>query len=233
MRAALFTRPLSGPVVLFALGLMAKPMLVTLPFVLLLLDYWPLRRFARPLNQEGQAADGRSGRPPRPMALLVEKIPLFALAVAFSIGAFLSQRQGIQTIDTLPLYPRVANALVSYLAYLGQFFWPVGLAALYPHPGNSLPPWEVAGAFFALLGISVAVLLLRRRHPHLLVGWLWYLGMMVPVIGLVQVGSQGMACRYTYLPQIGLCVALAWAAARLIGDWPYRGLVWGIAWRWY
>ena len=212
---------------------MAKPMLVTLPFVLLLLGLLAVAAVCS-AAKPGGSGGGRSIRGDRRGRwLAVEKIPLFALAVAFSIGAFLSQRQGIQTIHTLPLYPRVANALVSYLAYLGQFFWPVGLAALYPHPENSLPPWEVAGAFFALLGISVAVLLLRRRHPHLLVGWLWYLGMMVPVIGLVQVGSQGMACRYTYLPQIGLCVALAWAAARLIGDWPYRGLVWGLRLRWY
>jgi tetratricopeptide (TPR) repeat protein len=128
----------------------------------------------------------------------------------------------------LPLPSRIANALVSYVAYLGQFFYPVGLAVFYPLPQNALPVWKILGSGLLLAGISLAVLACRRKHPYCLVGWLWYLGMLVPVIGLVQVGSQAMADRYTYLTQIGLYIALAWGAERISRRWPYRRWVGGV-----
>jgi tetratricopeptide (TPR) repeat protein len=204
---------------MFALGLMAKPMLVTLPFVLLLLDYWPLGRM--PVSrwggsctatteatvqlspQQGHAAFRR---------LIAEKLPLLILAAASCIVTSFAQDPSIAVSKYLPISARIANALVSYVDYLGQFFYPVGLAAFYPHPESGLPIWKVAGALLVLAGISAAAWIGRRRCPYLLVGWLWYVGMLVPVIGLVQVGDQARADRYTYLPQIGLVIALVWGA---------------------
>ena len=153
---------------------------------------------------------------------LLEKIPLFVLAAASCVATTLAQRRAIVPVDAMPLSARISNALVSYVAYLGQFFYPVGLAVLYPHPGPGLPLWKPVAALLALAAISIAVLVWRRRRPAVLVGWFWYLGMLVPVIGLVQVGTQAMADRYTYLPQIGLCIALAWGAAQAVASWPYR-----------
>jgi hypothetical protein len=196
-------------VVLFALGLMAKPMLVTLPLVLLLLDYWPL------------------GRRTDVWFLVLEKIPLLVLAAGIGVATTLAQSQDIVTSDMIPLSARISNALVSYVAYLGQIFYPVGLAVFYPHPGTSLPIWKPTLSLLALTGISIAALLWRRRYPAVLVGWLWYLGMLVPVIGLVQVGGRAMADRFTYLPHVGLCIALAWGTARAVASWPYRRWVCG------
>ena len=127
----------------------------------------------------------------------------------------------------LPMPPRLANASVSYVAYLGKFFWPTNLAVRYPHPGVSLPAWKVASALLLLAAISAAVLACWRRCPYLLVGWLWYLGMLVPMSGLMQLGSHAMADRYTYLPQIGLGIALAWTAMHVSRSWPYRSWVCG------
>lgn len=184
-------------VVLFALGLMAKPMLVTLPFALLLLDYWPL----------GRIADWRRA--------LLEKIPLFAMSVAACAVTIWAQGETISLSGHVALPWRLANAVAAYADYLGQFFFPVNLAALYPHPGDGLAIWKIAASAALLTVITGAVVVLRRRAPYLPVGWFWYVGMLVPVIGLVQVGRQAMADRYTYLPQIGLCVALAWGAKQL------------------
>ncbi|MFQ5513217.1 MAG: tetratricopeptide repeat protein [Myxococcota bacterium] len=180
----------------FALGLMAKPMLVTLPFVMMLLDVWPLRRRSRWLLR---------GK----LSLLV----LSGLSCLITIQAHRSSGT-LPDFETFPLDVRIANALVAYLAYLGKTLWPLGLAVHYPHP-ESVPFWKATGAAVVLLGISAGVLRLRGTGPYLLVGWLWYLGMLVPVIGLVQVGPQAMADRYTYLPSIGLFLALAWGAAEL------------------
>jgi protein O-mannosyl-transferase len=218
-------------VVLFAFGLMAKPMLVTLPFVLLLLDYWPLGRW--PGNCA--ATPGSTVQPPPqrrywfPWRLLVEKIPLLLLTAASCVITPLAQDKAVILLDAIPMSWRIANALVAYIAYVGQLFYPVGLAAFYPHPKGNLPIWEVVGAFVLLTGISGGVFAWRRSFPYLFVGWLWYLGMLVPVIGLVQVGSQAMADRYTYLTQIGLYVALAWGTAQVCRSWPYRGWLCGIA----
>jgi Flp pilus assembly protein TadD len=190
---------------LFALGLMAKPMLVTLPCVLLLLDYWPLGRYSPPF-----------------MRLVAEKLPLLALAGLSCAVTPLAQGQAVQSWEFMPLSARLANALVSYAVYLGQLFCPLGLAAFYPHPGTAIPLWQIVGALLLLAGIFAVALAIRRRCPYLLVGWLWYVGMLVPVIGIVQVGQQARADRYTYLTQIGLYVALVWGAAHVSRRWSHR-----------
>ena len=195
----------------FALGLMAKPMVVTLPFVLLLLDVWPLRRLSlQPLSAPVLAR------------LVAEKVPLLALAAASSVVTFLTQRSwgAMRPVEELPWSLRGANALVSYVRYLGMTAWPARLAVFYPHPG-ALPPLAVAGAGLLLAGVTAWVMLKARVRPAPAVGWLWYLGTLVPVIGLVQVGSQALADRYMYLPSIGLFIMAAWG----LGDWLGR-------WRW-
>jgi protein O-mannosyl-transferase len=214
-------------VALFALGLMAKPMLVTLPCVLLLLDYWPLGRFSSPPAKDTKTDQPRS-RLSIVMPLVVEKLPLLVLTAVSCVVMPLTQKQAIESLDAVPLSARVANALVSYVAYLGQLFYPIGLAVLYPHPGSALPTWQVAGALVLMVSISAVVLVWRRRRPYLFVGWLWYVGMLVPVIGLVQLGSQSRADRYTYLTQIGLYMALAWGASEVSRHWPYRRWVCGV-----
>lgn len=197
-------------VLLFALGLMAKPMLVTLPFVLLLLDFWPLGRFA---------AGARSGR----LQLILEKTPLFTLAIASSIVTFAVQQQAgaVKGFDALPLGRRVANALVAFVTYVWQTLWPTRLAAVYPYPA-SVPGWWVIAAIVGLTAVSALAIRARRRQPYLLVGWLWYLGTLVPVIGLIQVGSQPTADRYTYVPLIGLFIIVAWGVPDLLVRWPPR-----------
>ena len=209
---------------LLALGLMAKPMLVTMPLVLLLLDYWPLGR----LGECQGGLDAGASRS-RLLRLVVEKIPLLILAAASCVATLLAQVEAMSPGDLVSIPSRIANGLVSYVAYLGQMFYPAGLAVLYPHPGSGLPIWEIVGAVLLLGGISVAAWAWRRQCPYVLVGWLWYLGTLVPVIGLIQVGSQAMADRYTYLPQIGFCLALVWAVRRVSESWPYRRQLCGVA----
>ncbi len=190
---------------LFACGLMSKPMLVTLPFVLLLLDYWPLGRF------EGHKSEARS----RLRRLITEKVPLFAMSIGSCIVTFFTQRQGPNAIDQLPFLWRLNNAFVSYVTYIWQMLWPVRLAVFYPHPNDRLPLIQVTVAIAFLVVVSLLVIHLRRTKPYLLTGWFWYLGMLVPVIGLVQVGEQAHADRYTYLPQIGLYIMTAWSVRDL------------------
>jgi tetratricopeptide (TPR) repeat protein len=216
-------------ILVFALGLMAKPMLVTAPLVLLLLDYWPLGRFAgspdlapTPPNSQTPASQSVPGRFAFPRQVVIEKLPLLLLAAASCAVTLWAQGEALQPNERLPFLWRMANALVAYVAYLGQFFCPIGLAVFYPHPGTHLSLVKVVAAAALLVGVSAGTVAYRRRCPYLLIGWLWYLGMLLPVIGLVQVGSQAMADRYTYLPQIGLCIALAWAAADACRGWPYR-----------
>jgi tetratricopeptide (TPR) repeat protein len=191
---------------LFALGLMCKPMLVTLPFVLLLLDYWPLNRFGdRNFLQVLRR-------------LLLEKLPLFTLAAASGLVTLFAQRGIIQPFGSIPFSFRAANAFISYAVYLRQLFWPSNLAALYPFPS-----WNTAVAgilsLILLAAVSVGIFVLRRRYPYLVTGWLWYLIMLGPVIGILQVGIQARADRYTYLPQIGLYLLLTWAVADLCARW--------------
>ena len=182
--------------ILFALGLMSKPMLVTVPLVLLLLDYWPLQRFG-----------GRSSI----KRLALEKIPLLTLSAAAGVATLLLQRSSLAVVEQLPLVSRIGNGLVSCVIYVKQMIWPVGLAVFYPHPGDQLPVWEIGLAIVLLALVSAGAIALRRKLPYLVTGWFWYLVMLLPVIGLIQVGSQAHADRYTYLPQIGLYLLLAWA----------------------
>jgi Flp pilus assembly protein TadD len=217
-------------VLLLALGLTAKPMLVTLPFVLLLLDYWPLGRLSVGAGSGDRSSSAPFIDPRAALKLVWEKLPLLALTVASSIVTFVVQHRGgaVVQVDTLSLGRRVANALVSYVAYIGKMFWPTRLAALYPYP-ESLPVSWVIGSILGLIGVSVVVMWAGRRHPYLPVGWLWYLGTLVPVIGLVQVGVQPMADRYTYVPLIGLFVILAWGIPEFLARWPYRRVALPIA----
>ena len=195
-----------------ALGLMSKPMLVTLPFILLLLDYWPLGRF------EGHRSN--TGR--QVLQLVVEKIPLIGLSAVSSIVTFLAQRGAIGWTEQLPVPERISNALIAYVVYIRQMFWPARLAVFYPHPENTVQVWEISLALIALVGITAAAFVFRKKAPYFVTGWLWYLGMLVPVIGLVQVGWQGHADRYTYLPQIGLYIAVTWALTDLIRSWRFQ-----------
>jgi tetratricopeptide (TPR) repeat protein len=207
------------------LGLLAKPMLVTLPCVLLLLDYWPLRRWRRasePAPAPAGATSSLSLPPPASFSyLIIEKLPLFALVLASCLVTFRAQLQGqaVARLEAFPLTARVGNALLAYVGYLGKMFWPMHLAVYYPHPGPSVSGARVLGAGLLLVILTVLVLGPGRRWPYLAVGWLWYLGTLVPVIGLVQVGSQGMADRYTYVPLIGLFLLLTWGAADLAAAW--------------
>ncbi|HEV2392730.1 MAG TPA: hypothetical protein VG146_10255 [Verrucomicrobiae bacterium] len=188
---------------LFALGLMSKPMLVTLPFVLLLLDFWPLQRLQPSLRSVS----------PR---ILIEKLPFLALSAISSFVTLRVQQAGgaVATLNALPLSARLANALVSYCRYLGKLFWPADLTVFYPQPAN-WALWQVAAAAALLLAISIAVLFGTRRFPFLATGWFWFLGMLIPVIGIVQVGAQSMADRYSYLPFVGLFIALTWLTAEM------------------
>jgi tetratricopeptide (TPR) repeat protein len=197
---------------LFALGLMSKPMLVTLPFVLLLLDYWPLNRL-----QGDDAAQSvfRLGGMQIPRRVILEKLPLLGLVAASCAATIFAQSEAIRPLDQISLSARLGNAVISYAAYLEQMFWPTGLSVLYPFPANGAPAGEVILASMLLLSVSTGVFLLRKSRPYLLVGWLWYLVMLAPVIGILQVGTQARADRYTYLPQIGLYLMLAWLAADL------------------
>ena len=188
---------------LFALGLMSKPMLVTLPVTLLLLDYWPLGRFA---------LEGAKVR------LILEKIPLIVLTIASCAVTYAVQQKGGSVGSSEIFTPgvRVANAIVAYAHYLILTFWPHGLAIFYLHPGRTLPPHTVAGAMAMLACIFVLVLRYGRNRPYLIVGWLWYFITLIPVIGLVQVGSQAMADRYTYVPLIGVFILVAWGVPDLL-----------------
>ena len=193
----------------FACALLSKPMVVTLPCVLLLLDIWPLGRL--------RAGEIRSVRELwaglRP--LLVEKVPLFILSAASSAVTVHTQQGSLATLAAVSAGRRVGNALVSYLIYLGKMFWPAKLAAFYPLPGT-VPLWKTLAAGALLAAVTALAVWRLRRQPYLAVGWLWFLGMLVPVIGLVQVGRQAMADRYTYLPSIGLFLAVAWGMAEVI-----------------
>ena len=212
--------------VTFALGLMTKPMLVTLPLVLVLLDVWPLGRLrGMPRNPAFRA-------PARPLAgLIAEKWPLFALSLASAVITFLVQRGGGAVVSAGLITPvrRISNALIAYCRYVEKTFWPHVLAVLYPYRLD-FDPVMVAAAAAALAAVTALFLWQGRRRPYLAVGWLWYVGMLVPVIGLVQVGSQSYADRYTYLPTIGLLVALVWfVGERVAGSRPGRAVAGGVS----
>jgi len=211
----------------FVMGLMSKPMVVTLPFVLLLLDYWPLGRF----QLSRSASENKSVLWKKEIFPLIrEKIPFFILSAASSILTFLVQQSGeaVRSLDVLPFKIRMANALVAYVTYFLKMIWPSNLAVLYPHPG--MPQgWKVAGAFLLLLSITFLAFRAMKKQPYFAVGWLWYLGTLVPVIGMVQVGNQAMADRYTYIPLIGLFIIIAWGITELVRGWRHKKTVLAIS----
>ncbi len=287
-KAEVFTSPVTRhpslfywlAVVFFALGLMAKAMLVTVPFVLLLLDYWPLRRIAecgvrsaespsphplyepgniehrtsniehpmkaedrkRPPHQPSLRSYGPTGPSPLPQGgegargtsafqrLLVEKIPFFVLSAASCAATYVVQHQSgaVSDLARQSWSDRIATCFISYARYLGKTFWPVNLANVYPFPSHWPAEW-VVGAVVLFAGLGAAAVGLRRRFPYVAAGWFWFVGMLIPVIGLVQVGSASLADRYTYLPQIGLLIVVAWGGADLCGAWRWRGAVLGTA----
>jgi Flp pilus assembly protein TadD len=201
--------------VCYAFSLMCKPMLVTLPFVLLLLDYWPLARIRNPQSAIRNLT-----------VLLLEKIPFLALAAVMGVVTLLIQGQNgvVKTMDDYPPGARIGNLCISYCRYLEKLFWPADLAVYYPHPGY----WPLSAVLLAgvlLLGITVLFVMLRQRHPFLLVGWLWFVGMLVPVIGLVQVGRQSMADRYTYLPSLGMLILTVWGVHELARRWRHHEII--------
>jgi tetratricopeptide (TPR) repeat protein len=242
----------------FALGLLAKPMLVTLPFVLLLLDFWPLNRLrvgesahnlsvepAEKLTKKEKSRMKRrekkhDTKPPpvtarsadaplqwsRLLSLVREKIPFFVLSAASSLITIYAQQQGaaVVSMERIPLFTRMANALMSYILYIGKMIWPQTLSVFYPYP-DAWPPWQVGGAFLLLAGITATAVYCVKRRPYLTVGWFWYLGTLVPVIGILQVGMQAMADRYTYIPLIGLFIMAAWGAPELLNKWRHGKVV--------
>jgi hypothetical protein len=204
----------------FVLDLMSKPMLVTLPFVLLLMDYWPLKRL-----QMGQAGGegGIKARKASIFHLVVEKIPFFILAVIVSIAAFVTQQKGgaVPSDSFSLLTVQTANALVSYVSYIIKMIWPSRLAVYYPFPGI-LPLWQAVAGGALIITLSVVFIMAGRRFAYLPTGWFWYLGTLVPVIGLVKVGNFAMADRYTYVTLIGLFIMIAWGVPDLLARWRYR-----------
>jgi tetratricopeptide (TPR) repeat protein len=195
---------------LFACGLMSKPQVITLPFLLLLWDYWPLGRLS-----------GSSGNPPAKMsALIFEKIPLFALSLASAVITVQAQKAGgaIHSAIVYPFRLRLENAVVSYLRYIGNAFWPTRLSPLYPHPLDLLHSWQVVASLVFLM-LATGAVILNRRRGYVMTGWFWFLGSMVPMIGLVQVGEQAMADRYAYLPFIGLFLMVVWGLAEWAQTW--------------
>ena len=209
---------------LFALSLMSKPMLVTLPCLLLLLDYWPLNRFT--LSRQPSTLIPQTSTLRTLLPLFREKIPFLVLAAASSVVTFLVQKEGgaVWSVDYLPIVSRINNALVAYCAYLGKMFWPERLAVFYPY-NRGWPEGTLALAALLLGAVSAAALLWRRRCPPLPVGWFWFLGTLVPVIGLVQVGGQAMADRYTYLPAVGVFMLAAWLPPDLLRSWRHHPFV--------
>ncbi|MDM8542405.1 tetratricopeptide repeat protein [Desulfococcaceae bacterium HSG9] len=203
---------------LLMLGLMSKPMLVTTPFVLLLLDYWPLRRISLSM---ATIYDTRVRY--KAIRIVVEKLPLFIPVTASIVITYLAQKSGgaVASDEIYSLTVRIANGLVSYINYIQKMFWPAKLAIFYPHPG--MPPWwQILGCGTLLVVISFLTIICRKCYPFIVVGWFWYLGMLVPVIGFIQVGSQAMADRYTYLPLIGLFISIAWGVPELLKNWRHK-----------
>ncbi len=210
----------------FSFGLMAKPMLVTLPFVLLLLDYWPLRRFQCSDSSISHSRIFSTFQPLNLSAspifcLIREKIPLFVVAGGACAMTIIAHQSLVGTPSIDPLFSeKLFNALVSFISYIRKMLWPVNLSVFYPFP-SEIPPWKVAGAVLLLIVATTGAFMTTKRYPYLIIGWLWYLGMLVPVIGLVQVGPFGMADRFTYIPLIGLFIIISWGVPELIGESRY------------
>jgi protein O-mannosyl-transferase len=218
-------------IIFLSLGLMAKPMLVTFPFVLLLLDFWPLKRFQfkndRMLQSDKITFFGFQGF----LRLFLEKIPAFIPVIISCILTFLAQKNygAVQTLGALPLITRIANALISYVSYAFQAIWPGNLAVYYPHPVDTLPVWQICGAALLIVSVFCGAICLLKQYRYVAVGLFWYFGTLIPVIGLVQVGDQAMADRYTYIPLIGLFIIIAWGASDLLVKWRYRKIFLGVS----
>jgi protein O-mannosyl-transferase len=212
----------------FALGLMSKPMLVTVPFLLLLLDYWPLKRFAleRPAEPRQKRRVEDSGNTRR---IILEKLPFLLLSCGSCAATLVAQRGFIDPMGHLSLIERLGNAALATVVYLRQFVWPSGLCVFYPHPRHSLPLLQVLIAALFTVSVSAAAFIWRRRYPYIFTGWFWFLGMLVPVSGMIQVGEQAHADRYTYLPQIGLYILATWFVADTVSKWRHRRVVLGTA----
>ena len=217
-------------IILLSLGLMAKPMLVTFPFVLLLLDYWPLKRFQ--LINENSQPDEAPGFVRQPsFRLFLEKVPLFIPVVISSILTF-SAQQGegaLVPLEALSIKTRFANALISYVSYVLKAIWPRNLAVYYPHPVGTLPVWQIFGAALLIAVVTYGAICLLKRHPYVAVGLFWYFGTLIPVIGLVQVSDQAMADRYTYIPLTGLFIVVTWGVSELLAKWHYRKIFLGVS----
>jgi hypothetical protein len=211
----------------FVLGLMAKPMLVTIPFILLLLDYWPLRRFQeiKPDHKIQVVKETSEVKKPADpeykwsliYPLLREKVPLFVLAILSSIVTYLAAQkaESVQSIEGASVL-NIVNAFISYIAYIGKMIWPSNLAVFYPFLNGLIPWWRILGSVFLLIAITLVVIWRAKRSPYLATGWLWYLGTLVPVIGILKAGAQAMGDRYTYVPLIGLFIIVAWGVPDLL-----------------
>jgi tetratricopeptide (TPR) repeat protein len=220
--------------ILLACGLMTKPMLVTVPVVLLLLDYWPLNRgpaFAKATARQAEVRSQKSEvqsaklKTANWVRLVVEKIPLFVLSLGSCVATLLAQNFALGSTEQLPFKWRITNAVTAYVDYIRQMFWPVDLIPFYVHPESRLEISHLILAVAVLAAFTVIAFARRRRNPYLIVGWLWYIVMLVPVIGLIQVGLQGRADRYTYLPQIGLYIAVVWLIRGLTKSWRQQKLI--------
>jgi len=214
-------------VIFFALGLMSKPMLVTLPFVLLLMDYWPLKRMKLlQANNTNGVIGEYIDKKLEILWLVFEKIPLFLLAAGSCVVTFLAQKstETVKSEVIFPLDVRIVNAMVSYLEYLEKTVWPKGLAVFYPHPGSALAAWKGILCGVALLSIIVIASRLIKKVPYFAVGWFWYLGTLVPVIGVVQgyKWTHGMADRHLYIPLIGILIIVAWGLPEILANWRYK-----------
>lgn len=206
-------------IVSFVLGLLSKPMLVTLPFVLILLDIWPLKRISVPFLCNGKTSGVDRERWRGWQQVLIEKLPLFFLSFLSCVLTWLAQVNGksLGSLEAFPMDIRIANVLNSYIQYILKVFWPSDLAFFYPYV-MSLSPWHVTGEALMLAGITILTIRWAEKRPYLAVGWFWYLGTLIPVIGIVQVGIQSMADRYTYIPLIGLFIMIAWGVPELLGS---------------
>jgi tetratricopeptide (TPR) repeat protein len=217
-------------ITIFAIGLLAKPMLVTLPFVLLLLDYWPLERIRGQRTEDRkQKAEGVSQKLSTGQ-LIVEKIPFLALAAVWSVITFLAQRGSgsVSSISAIPLAYRIANSFLSYARYIGKLFWPQNMSVFYPLDIVHVPIWRIALCVLLLLVISILAIRFGRKQRYLPTGWFWFVVTLIPVIGLVQSGAQGYADRYTYIPYIGLFIVIAWGLPELLSKWRYREIALGM-----
>jgi tetratricopeptide (TPR) repeat protein len=214
----------------FTLGLMAKSMIITLPFILLLLDYWPLSRFQfkNQIQKDTSFCNPNRMISQKPFShLILEKVPLLILSIIFVILTFIAESHvdALPDLESFPLKTRIANAIISYVSYIGKMFFPKGLSVIYLHP-LIFPIWKILISCIILICISIFVIYLAKSHPFFLTGWLWYLITLIPVIGLIQIGSQSMADRYTYIPLIGLFLMVAWGAPKIFfSRWVKRRVI--------